>query len=69
MLRNSILDLWEDASAEYTYQEREAAESETFNVQELLEILEKANETCDTWFSFIPNDDVKKAETSIMSQT
>ena len=65
MLRNSILDLLEDAQAEYRYQEKEVNQGRVFDAQDLVDILGKANDTCDEWFNFIPEEDVREAELAV----
>lgn len=59
--RNSILDLWEDAAAEFSLQEKELKNGNDFTSEELIDVLTKAVSACDTWFGFIPAEDVAEA--------
>jgi len=72
LLRNQMLDLWEDAAAELRYQTTiidEVSDTKIFDATELSKILLKLQEICTSWFEFIPDQDVKKAAEAVLNET
>lgn len=62
LYRNQVLTAIDDSKAELQYQLRATTSSgEPRNPTELLEILEEAKKSCDEWFRFVPDADVKDA--------
>jgi len=64
LYRNQILECWDDAAAELKYQMKE----DTFNADELNNILLKMKLALDQWFSFIPEEDVKEAYETVVAE-
>jgi hypothetical protein len=57
LYRNAVQTGLDDARAEYLYQKRQ----EEFDVQELVGLLSDAKRAVDSWFGFIPDQDVRTA--------
>lgn len=71
LLRNQMLDLWEDAAAELRYQAKfidEGTDEKKFDATELRTILFKLQEICTSWFAFIPEKDVKEAAGAVLNE-
>jgi len=64
LYRNQILECWDDAAAELKYQMKE----DTFNADELSNILLKMKLALDQWFSFIPEEDIKEAYETVVAE-
>lgn len=64
LYRNFVLTKWDDARAELAYQRGQLSPEQnttSLNLEELLDILLEAQRACETWFSFIDENDVKEA--------
>jgi len=61
LYRNQILENMDDAKAELVYQQRRQDSGQSPDVGEILTYLLAAQEASDTWFGFIPKDDVQQA--------
>lgn len=65
LYRNQVLTAMDDAKAELQYQLTIIEESR--NPTDLMEILEQAKKSCDEWFRFVPEADVKEATAIAMT--
>ncbi|KAL7569894.1 hypothetical protein ACA910_008561 [Epithemia clementina (nom. ined.)] len=63
LYRNQILQNIEDARFELTYQLKQSQ----VDLQEVLAYLKEAQQSCDSWFSFIPGRDVEEALSRVKS--
>lgn len=62
LIRNQILDAYDDVRAEIQYQLRRCNDNmEEFDVIELHELLTRAQRECNQWFSFVDENDVMQA--------
>lgn len=65
LIRNQILDGWDDCQAEFRYQVRRSSSGdnggETFDAEELNSLLLKLQGRCDEWFAFISETDTAQA--------
>ncbi len=62
LIRNQILDAYDDVRAEIQYQLRKGnGNMEEFDVTELRQLLMRAQRECNQWFSFIDENDVMQA--------
>ena len=66
LYRNQVLTAMDDAKAELQYQLTLSEDSR--NPADLLEILEQAKKSCDEWFRFVPDADVKEATAIAMKE-
>jgi hypothetical protein len=64
LIRNQILQNMEDADFELKYQMQQP----NLEAQEVLNYLTEAQKSCDEWFRFIPEEDVKNAMTIVSSE-
>lgn len=55
--RNAVQTALDDAKAEYIYQKKKDFE----DLNDLIDLLRDAKSSIDKWFSFIPEEDIKKA--------
>jgi hypothetical protein len=65
LIRNQILQNMDDAEAELKYQMQQP----NLEAQEVLNYLTEAQISCDKWFRFIPEEDVKGAISIVSSET
>jgi hypothetical protein len=65
LIRNQILQNMDDAEAELKYQIHQP----NLEAQEVLNYLKEAQISCDKWFGFIPDEDVKGAISIVSSET
>ena len=61
LVRNQVLDAWDDVKAEFLYQSKIHDTSGAFDTEELLNLLLRAQRECDSWFNFIAENDVTEA--------
>jgi hypothetical protein len=64
LIRNQILQNMDDAQAELKYQMQQP----NLKAQEILNYLTEAQISCDKWFRFIPDEDVKGAISIVSSE-
>ena len=68
LVRNQVLDAWDDVKAELIYQMKNNDANGIFEAEELLALLLRAQNECDRWFSFIPENDVKDAIEKVQAE-
>ena len=61
LYRNQVLTAIDDSKAELQYQLRAGSSGTSRNATELLEFLEQSKKSCDEWFRFVPDADIKDA--------
>jgi hypothetical protein len=67
LVRNQILDAWDDVQAEFLYQIKNNDTGGNFDTEELLNLLLRAQNECDRWFNFIAENDVTGAIEKVKS--
>ena len=69
LYRNAIQTALEDAKAEFLYQKRKVGDDALqFDSMELVLLLRDAKRAVDSWFSFIPDEDVKEALEAVKNE-
>jgi len=69
LVRNQVLDAYDDVTAELQYQVKNYESVDgVFDGYELMEVLNRAKNECDKWFSFISEDDVKQAMEAVVKE-
>ncbi|KAL7474240.1 hypothetical protein ACHAW6_000225 [Cyclotella cf. meneghiniana] len=69
LYRNAIQTALEDAKAEFLYQKSKVGnDALQFDSVELVSLLRDAKRAVDSWFSFIPDEDIKKALEAVRNE-
>jgi hypothetical protein len=68
LYRNQILTSTDDARAELNYQLEQQEKGEEMDLSELIALLKEAQTSCNKWFEFVDENDLKEAKVRVLAE-